>query len=207
MTRMISEIINQTAALKNENDKINYLRANDNPTLRQILRIGLDTRIEILLPSGTPPYKPTESKEAQGMLFTEARKLYLFVRGGNDSLTPFRREMLFIQMLESVDPEDAKLLVAMKDRKLPISAELVNKAFPDMAIQPIVKIEVAEPSTLTKSETVVKKTRTAKTKKEEISESITNTEGLFLGASSVKETTKNKKRKSKNKKEETIIGN
>lgn len=203
MTRMISEIINQTAALKNENDKINFLRANDNSTLRQILRIGLDERIKILLPPGAPPYKPTESKEAQGMLFTEARKLYLFVQGGNDSLTPFRREMLFIQMLEAVDPEDSKILIAMKDRKLPIPATLVNKAFPDMNIQPIV--EVAEPSTLTKSEINVKKIKSTKSKKEEKNESISNTEGLLLGTQKESSTT-SKKRKSKTKevKEENL---
>lgn len=196
MVRMISEIINQTAALKNENDKINFLRANDNPTLRQILRIGLDNRVEILLPSGSPPYKPTESKEAQGMLFTEARKLYLFVRGGNDSLTPFRREMLFIQMLEAVDPEDSKILIAMKDRKLPLSAELVNKAFPDMQIQPIIVAEVAKTGALTKSEIVTKKT--TKTRKEEKNETDTKTEGVLSRTSDTSSTaTKSKKRKSK----------
>jgi hypothetical protein len=69
------------------------------------------------------------------MLYTEIRRLYLFVEGGNPNLSKLRREMLYIQLLESVDPNDAKLLNYVKDKKLPfrgITAKIVNQAFPNL---------------------------------------------------------------------------
>jgi hypothetical protein len=61
----------------------------------------------------------------------------LFVEGGNPNLTNLRRETLFIQLLESVDPNDAKLLLAMKDKKSAFSGinkTIVRQAFPDLNI-------------------------------------------------------------------------
>jgi hypothetical protein len=46
-----------------------------------------------------------------------------------------KREMLFIQFIEGIDKDDAVLIVAMKDKKLPfkgITADIVKKAFPDL---------------------------------------------------------------------------
>lgn len=59
----------------------------------------------------------------------------MFVEGGNPNLKPVRREFLFIQLLESIDSEDAKLLLAVKEKKLPfkgITEKTVRQAFPDL---------------------------------------------------------------------------
>ncbi len=64
--------------------------------------------------------------------------MYLFLEGGNDNLTPLRREQLFISLLESIDKEDAKLMLAAKDKKIPykgITTKLVNTAFPGLISQ------------------------------------------------------------------------
>ena len=48
-------------------------------------------------------------------------------------MTPLKRETLFIGLLESIDPEDAKVLLAAKDKKLKgITAAIVNEAFPGL---------------------------------------------------------------------------
>jgi hypothetical protein len=42
---------------------------------------------------------------------------------------------MFIQILESIDPEDAKLLLAVKDKRIPyngITQKLVKEAFPNL---------------------------------------------------------------------------
>ena len=47
-----------------------------------------------------------------------------------------RREQLFIQLLESVHPCEVKVLIGMKDRKLPykgVTRKLVAEAFPNLA--------------------------------------------------------------------------
>jgi len=93
-----------------------------------------------LLPEGNPPYKEVgPDVDAQGRLVQELRKLYLFIEGDTDTqknLKQVRREQLFIEMLESVDPGDAKVLLGMKDGKLPfksITKKLVAEAFPNLS--------------------------------------------------------------------------
>jgi len=134
MRKSISEIIEDCGKSKKKDDKVAVLRANDSAVLRAILKYAYDPQIEWLLPTGKPPYKPSQAFDGQGMLFTETRRLYLFVRGGNDRLTPLRREALFIGLLEALDPKDAELVCAVKDRKLPhgVTEAVVRAAFPGL---------------------------------------------------------------------------
>ena len=71
------------------------------------------------------------------MLFRsrEAEKLRYFVEGFYPDLNQNKREMMFIEMLERVDPLDAKLLVAIKDKKMPfpgITIQHVKEALPGL---------------------------------------------------------------------------
>lgn len=70
-----------------------------------------------LLPEGEPPFKP--APEPMGMtetnLYTEAKRLYVFMK---PELTPIKRETLFINLLEGIHPEEAKVVIAVKDQKL-----------------------------------------------------------------------------------------
>jgi len=84
------------------------------------------------------PYKPSKRENIEGALWTEVRKLYLFVQGGNPNLAQARREQLFLELCESIDPRDAKLLEAVKDKKLPypsITVQLFQAAYPDVYIE------------------------------------------------------------------------
>jgi len=133
--KTISEIIKEASELRTRQEKIDFLRQYDSSALRIVLQYALDSNIKFLLPEGEPPYKPNEYDESRYWLYSEARKLYLFVEGGNDNLKPNRREMLFVSFLESIDPEDAKLILSVKDKKLPvkgITPKLVNEAFGDL---------------------------------------------------------------------------
>lgn len=134
MRLMISEILEQTSKLKNKTEKIAFLRANYTKQLHFILEHVFNPNIKFLLPEGKPPYTPSQTGEGQGMLYSQARKLYLFVEGGHATLKQLRREQLFIELLESVDPKDAELLLYIKDKKLPyknITAILIKEAFGD----------------------------------------------------------------------------
>lgn len=69
------------------------------------------------LPAGEPPFKP--APEPLGMtpsqFITETRKFHYFC---NTRLTSAKREMLFVQMCESIHPDEAKILCAIKDQTL-----------------------------------------------------------------------------------------
>lgn len=134
----ISQILENTAALKTNKEKVEYLRQNDNSALRMVLQYAMDNRVKWLLPEGAPPYKPNNNLDQEGMLYSEARRLYLFIEGGNPNLTKLKREMLFIDLIQSVHPKDAELLISIKEKKLPykgITKKLVNEAFPGLVYE------------------------------------------------------------------------
>jgi hypothetical protein len=131
----IAEVLKLASEQKTKEEKINIFRKNDSSALRTVLKYALDPAVKWALPPGAPPYKPAPYLDQQSMLYHEARRLYLFIEGGNPNLTPLKRESLFIGLIESIDPEDAKVLLAAKDKKLPvkgITSTIVNEAFPGL---------------------------------------------------------------------------
>jgi hypothetical protein len=136
----IFQVLEQASKLKGTEDKVLFLRANNSPALQTILKYALDPSIVWDLPTGAPPYKPCPYPAQEMRLMAETRRLYLFIKGGNPNLTKLKRESLYIELLESVHPEDANLLVAIKDKKIPykgITNKLVKEAFPGLIAEPV----------------------------------------------------------------------
>ena len=78
-----------------------------------------------------------KSSENRTSLRNEYKKLFNFVKGGNDSLNSIRRETMFIQILEGLHPLEAEMLILIKDKKLSekykINIDHVKEAYPDIA--------------------------------------------------------------------------
>jgi hypothetical protein len=131
----IFEIFENTEKLKTEAQRVEYLsQFRDNTTLQTILVGAFFPGVQWNLPPGEPPFTPCDPVNAEGFLYQESRRLYLFCVGGPD-MSNLKRESLFIEMLESVHPKDAQILLAMKEKKLPykaITKTLVQKAFPGL---------------------------------------------------------------------------
>jgi hypothetical protein len=136
MRTSISEILLSCSKQTTTKDKIAVLQQNDCVPLRVVLSYALDPRVKWLLPAGVPPYKPTDHLDQQGNLYRNIRKINLFVEGGDHpNMHTIKRETLFIQFLEGLDPDDAKLICSIKDKRIPykgITANLVNSAFPGL---------------------------------------------------------------------------
>lgn len=118
---------------------------NEKPAVRTILQYAFHPEIIWELPRGTPPFKPNRFVDQEGMMWNEVRRLYLFVRGGNDNLKQLKREYLFIQLLENVAPQDAEMLINIKDKKPPvpgITLGLVKEAFPGLVPEETVLAEI-----------------------------------------------------------------
>lgn len=126
--------------LKTKKEKIALLRENSSPTLKAILGYTYDPNVVWALPAGDPPYKVSEALDQEKRFVQESRKLYLFVKGVTQqqaNITDAKREQVFITMLESLDPKDAKVLLAMKNRNLPykgLTRKLAADAFPTISI-------------------------------------------------------------------------
>ena len=135
MKRTLYSILKECSEPKSVKERVELLQKHNSPVISLLLKYAFDPNIKFLLPEGDPPYKPCGYVDQESRLFSEARKLYLFVEGGNPNLTKLKRETLFIQLLESIDKEDAVLLCAIKDKKLPfksLNSEVVKRAFPGL---------------------------------------------------------------------------
>lgn len=90
----------------------------DNFLLKVIFAHSFLPNYKFLLPEGEPPFKPTA--EPLGMsptnLYVECKRFYNAFC--NEKLTPIKRESLFIGLLEGIHPEEAAILIAVKDQKL-----------------------------------------------------------------------------------------
>ncbi len=139
MTKTFYEIFKEIHNAKKKKDKIAVLHFYSSAALKSVLGYTYDPRIKWLLPEGIPPYKPLpEEADQEAALASELRKMYMFVEGYAEAqcnLKPHRREILFIAMLESIDPRDAKVLIGMKERKQPfngLTRKLVEEAYPNL---------------------------------------------------------------------------
>jgi hypothetical protein len=130
----IAQIIETASKIENVEDRVQYLRTHDSACLRYILELALTPGVKWEIPQGAPPYKPCDYLDIEGRLYQEARTLYMYLLGNRPDITRLKRESLFIGLLESIDKRDAKLLIKVKDQKLPraISAKVVNLAFPGL---------------------------------------------------------------------------
>lgn len=132
----MAELIKKCVDFDSKAERIEALRINGEakPSMKTVIQYMFHPDIKFALPSGDPPYRPSQFDE-WGRFYAEVRKLYLFVEGGHPTLNQMKREFLFVELLESIHPEDAKLVLAMKDKKSPykgLTKDVAIAAFPEL---------------------------------------------------------------------------
>lgn len=112
-TKYMTEILEEVSA-----DPKTLEKYKGNAGLKYIFEHAFIPEKKFDLPEGEPPYKPDAAPIGMSPAnFTqETKKFYVFTK--ERPLKSVRREQLFIQLLESVHPSEAKLLIAIKDQKL-----------------------------------------------------------------------------------------
>ena len=133
---LFSEIATKINNAKDKPKKLKVLQEHDSVPLRQVLKGAFHPDIEWLLPPGDVPYTANDAPVGteHTVLSQEAKRLYLFTKGGDDSLSNTKREVLFIQMLEGLCAEEAEFLVTVVNKKVNnkykgFTANLVKDAF------------------------------------------------------------------------------
>ena len=133
---LMHEIATKVNNAKDKPRKLKVLQDNDSVALRQVLKGAFDPNIEWLLPKGDVPYTPNDAPlgTEHTVLSQEAKRLYLFTKGGDNTLSQNKREMTFVQMLEGLSAEEAEFLVAVVNKKVNnkykgFTANLVKEAF------------------------------------------------------------------------------
>ena len=135
-TPLFSEILDKLGKIKSKKDKVSHLKEYNSDSLRMVIKASFDPKIKWSLPRGEVPFRPNEAPEGteHSMLSYEARKLYHYIEGGNPTITQNKRETMFVQLLESLHPDEADILVAAKDKVLHqkykgLSKNVVMEAF------------------------------------------------------------------------------
>ena len=133
-----SEILQAVSSAKTKASKIKLLKDHRSPALVAIFVWNFDDSVVSALPEGEVPLTPNDSPtvDGQSKLASQYRTLYNYVKGGNDSLKRTRREALFIELLESLHPDEAEVVCLTKDKKLGskyrITHNVIKEAYPDV---------------------------------------------------------------------------
>ena len=133
-----SEILDLVSKQRTKKQKVEVLQEYRNDALVSLLIWNFDDTCFSALPAGGVPYKPNDAPAGteHTSLRQEVRHFYNFIQGGNPGLSKTRREAIFIQILETLHPDEAQLLVTVKDKCLEdfynITQEVVSEAYPDI---------------------------------------------------------------------------
>ena len=160
----VFEILELASAQRSSAKKVEVLQKYEDNSVKSVLIWNFDDSVISMIPEGEVPYgDPNEQSVFDGSLSeniinetkgglsatgqdldgrnkTSLRKewttLYNFVKGGNDSLSKTRREMMFINLLRGLHPKEAELLCLVKDKLLQTKYKLtkahVQEAYPDI---------------------------------------------------------------------------
>ena len=160
----VFEILELASSQRTTAKKVEVLKKYEDNSVKSILIWNFDDSVISMIPEGEVPYgDPNEQTVFEGSLSenianetkgglsatgqdldgrnkTSLRKewttLYNFVKGGNDTLTKTRREMMFINLLRGLHPKEAELLCLVKDKQLQSKYRLtkanVQEAYPDI---------------------------------------------------------------------------
>ena len=134
----VHEVLDLVDSQRTKAKKIQILQEYSDDALKAILIWNFDPTAISVIPSGPVPYKENEVPVGTDhtSLRREWKNLYHFVKGGNDRLSAIRRETMFVQMLEGLHPEEAKIVCLVKDKdlesKYKITYDMVQQAYPDI---------------------------------------------------------------------------
>jgi hypothetical protein len=160
----VFEILELVSSQRTSAKKVEVLKKYEDNSVKAVLIWNFDESVISMIPEGEVPYgDPNEQSAYEGSLSenianetkggmsatgqdldgrnrTSLRRewttLYNFVKGGNDTLTKTRREMMFINLLRGLHPKEAELLCLVKDKQLQSKYRLtkanVQEAYPDI---------------------------------------------------------------------------
>ena len=151
---LLSEVLQRVSNAKTKAKKVEILQEYKTPALLKVLLCNFSKSISFVFPSGETPYRPLDRPKGieHQMLITEHRMLEKFIKKTINGVTWYgcsnrtapsiqqlKKENLWIQILESLHPEEAQVLDLIKDKKLTdrykITKQNVIEAFPELLLQ------------------------------------------------------------------------
>ena len=137
----IYEIFDEFEESKNKKDRMAVIEKNLSKALVQVLELAFHPAHQWLITEMPEAYTIPENNKIPGLsqcqLSTEIRKLYLFEKGNPaaEVLTPQKREQLLLQLLESIEPREAEVVMGILTKDLGVKGldyKFVKEAFPNL---------------------------------------------------------------------------
>lgn len=139
MNKAIYEIFEEVENAGSKEERLFILRKNANWALRSTLKGAFDPNVKFVfdkMPDYTPSLDPPGLSHTS--LHQELMRAYLFEVGNpqvSPTLTHQRKTEILIQMLETLEAKEAKVLEGILTKKLKVKGlnyALVKEAFPDL---------------------------------------------------------------------------
>lgn len=133
------EIFDEFEEAKTKEEKMKVIEKNLSPTLVKVLELTFHPNFEWHIKELPYNYRIPDTLPGVsiGQMSTEVRKLYLFRKGDPtaDSLTPQKRQQLLLQLVESLEPREAEVIIGIFNKDLGVKGltyKFVKEAFPNM---------------------------------------------------------------------------
>jgi len=135
----VRETLEEVAKAKTRDQKREVLKKRENLATKILLQLNYHPDAKWLLPPGAPPYEPAKEGDMTSNSFHyEVKKLDYYTDPSPHPLSELpmlRREAMFVGLLERLDPQEAEMMIAIKDKKLSykgLTYKLVKDTWPDL---------------------------------------------------------------------------
>lgn len=136
MPLTIGEVLQKVKEAKSKAERVEILKQNTSEPLKHFLRLAFDPTIKMSLAGGTPNYRPNPKPATFGDTTIKASigGWYVFFEKSAPGLRAPKRNLLFLNLLESLDSQEAAFLVAAKDKKLDVglTKKVIDEVFPGL---------------------------------------------------------------------------
>lgn len=135
----IYEIFDEFESAQNKKERMEVISKNLSKPLVKVLEYTFHPGYQWMIKGIPDSYqiKPIPAGMSYCQLGTELRKIYMFQQGHPTAvaLTPRKQEELLIQLLESIEPREAEVVMGIfaKDQGVKgLDYKFVKEAFPDL---------------------------------------------------------------------------
>lgn len=130
----VGELFRKAREIENEEQRIDFMRKHFSPPVGKMIEYALEPEYDWDLPPGRPPFNKNGFVDQHSNLYSEIRRLYIFMKDTGKHVPRLKKETNFIQLLENVDGDDAEFLLHAKEKSLPFgfTADEIRKIYPGL---------------------------------------------------------------------------
>jgi hypothetical protein len=138
--KFLYEIFDEFEAARNKKERMQVIGQNLSQALVDVLKLTYHPQFKWKVKELPDNYKiPTDMMPGltYDSLSAQLRKMYMFLEGNQtaETLSATRSKELLVQMLESIEPREAEIILGIFQKDLGVKGldyKFVKEAFPDM---------------------------------------------------------------------------